>query len=99
MRLLLISNSTNAGEEYLDYPKYNIKEFLGERKVNALFIPFAAVTFSFDEYAEKVNNKFNEVGHEIVGIHTFDNPVQAIKDAEAIVVGGGNTFHLVKMMQ
>ncbi len=99
MRLLLISNSTNAGEEYLDYPKYNIKEFLGENKVKALFIPFAAVTFSFDEYAEKVNNRFNEVGHEVVGIHTFNNPIQAVKDAEAIVVGGGNTFHLVKMMQ
>ena len=99
MRLLLISNSTNAGEEYLDYPKYNIKEFLGESKVKALFIPFAAVTFSFDEYAEKVNNRFNEVGHEVVGIHTFNNPIQAVKDAEAIVVGGGNTFHLVKMMQ
>jgi len=39
MRLLLISNSTNPGEPYLDYPKNNIKEFLGEKPVKALFIP------------------------------------------------------------
>lgn len=44
MRLLLISNSTNPGEPYLDYPKNNIKEFLGKKPVKALFIPYAAVT-------------------------------------------------------
>jgi hypothetical protein len=32
MRLLLISNSTNAGEAYLDYPKHNIREFLGAKR-------------------------------------------------------------------
>ena len=39
MKLLLISNSTNAGEGYLDYPKNNIKEFLGSKSVKCLFIP------------------------------------------------------------
>jgi dipeptidase E len=46
MRLLLISNSTNPGEQYLDYPKRNIREFLGDKHIKALFIPYAAVTFS-----------------------------------------------------
>ena len=55
MKLLLISNSTNPGEPYLDYPKNTIKEFLGPKPVKALFIPFAAVTFSYDEYEEKVS--------------------------------------------
>jgi len=50
MRLLLISNSTNPGEPYLDYPKNNIKSFLGNKPVKALFIPYAAVTFSFDAF-------------------------------------------------
>ena len=58
MRLLLISNSTNAGEPYLDYPKNNIRDFLGTGKVKALFIPYAAITFSYDEYEEKVRNRF-----------------------------------------
>lgn len=99
MRLLLISNSTMAGEPYLDYPKYNIQQFLGSTAVKALFIPFAAVTFSFDEYEQKVNERFNEIGHRIVSIHHFDDPVQAVADAEAIVVGGGNTWQLVRMMR
>ena len=98
MRLLLISNSTNAGEEYLDYPKNNIKEFLGKEKTTCLFIPYAGVTFSFDEYEAKVKQRFNEIGHDIVSIHKFDNPVEAVKNAEAIVIGGGNTWHLTRML-
>jgi len=99
MRLLLISNSTNAGEAYLDYPKYNIKEFLGEKSKKALFIPYAAVTFSYDDYVKKVSERFNEIGHEIDPIHHYKNPVQAVNNAEVIVVGGGNTFQLIKIIQ
>jgi len=46
MKLLLISNSTMPGEAYLDYPKQDIKRFLGEKPLTALFIAYAAVTFS-----------------------------------------------------
>ncbi len=86
------------GEAYLDYPKYEIKKFLGKKPVTAVFIPFAAVTFSFDEYVEKVETRFQEIGHHVVGIHTFNDPIEAVRDAEAIVVGGGNTWQLVRMM-
>ncbi len=101
MRLLLISNSTNAGEAYLDYPKHEIKKFLGDKVKKVLFIPYAAVTFSFDEYQKKVQDRFSEIGYEVDSIHhyDYDKKKQAIKDAEAIVVGGGNTFHLTKLMQ
>ena len=99
MRLLLISNSTNPGEPYLDYPKYEIKKFLGEEPINALFIPYAGITFSHDEYEDKVNNRFSEINHKVTSIHHFDNPIKAIEDAEAIIVGGGNTWHMVKTLQ
>ena len=98
MRLLLISNSTMAGEPYLDYPKNNIKEFLGPNVKKTLFIPYAGITFSYDEYAAKVQERFDEIGYTVEGIHTFDDPVEAVKNAEAIVVGGGNTFHLVHQL-
>ncbi|MFA8433867.1 MAG: dipeptidase PepE [Marinifilaceae bacterium] len=98
MRLLLISNSTNAGEEYLDYPKYNIKEFLGDVPVKALFIPYAGVTVSFDDYEAKVKSRFNEVGHDVVSIHHFEDPVKAVEEADAIVVGGGSTWNLLHMI-
>ena len=99
MRLLLISNSTNPGEDYLDYPKKYIKDFLGEKAMNAIFIPYAAVTFSYEAYEEKVNARFAEIGHHVTSIHRFINPVEAIENADAIVVGGGNTWQLVKMLQ
>ncbi len=99
MRLLLISNSTNPGEDYLDYPKNNIKEFLGDKSMNAIFIPYAAVTFSFEEYEKKVNARFEEIGHHVTSIHRFINPIEAIENSDAIVVGGGNTWQLVKMLQ
>lgn len=94
MKLLLISNSTNAGEEYLAYPMPYIKEFLGNKSLNCVFLPYAAVTFSYDEYEEKVQKRFNEIGHEVKSIHQFSNPIEAIENADAIVVGGGNTFQL-----
>lgn len=98
MRLLLISNSTMPGEAYLDYPKYEIKRFLGEEPLSVLFIPYAAVTFSFDAYEQKVARRFAELGFKVKSIHHFSNPVEAVNQAEVIVVGGGNTWQLVRML-
>ncbi|HZK98064.1 MAG TPA: dipeptidase PepE [Prolixibacteraceae bacterium] len=98
MKLLLISNSTMHGEPYLDYPKHEIQKFLGDKMVTAVFIPYAAVTFSFDVYESKVEERFAEIGHHITSIHHFSDPVEAIQNAESIVVGGGNTWQLVRMM-
>lgn len=98
MKLLLISNSTNPGEAYLEYPKYEIQKFLGRETIEALFIPYAAVTFSYDEYEAKVNNRFAEIGHRVKSIHHFDDPKLAVEKAKAIIVGGGNTWKLVRML-
>lgn len=99
MRLLLLSNSTNPGEEYLGYSKNNIKAFLGDRATEALFIPYAAVTFSYDDYEAKVNNGLAGTGHTVKGIHRFQDPIKAVKEAKVIVVGGGNTWKLVRTMR
>jgi len=99
MKLLLISNSTNPGEPYLDYPKHRIKEFLGDKHVKALFIPYAAVTFSYDDYELKVRDRFREVGHDVISIHHYTDPVRAVQKAPAIVVGGGNTWMLLKLLR
>jgi dipeptidase E len=99
MRLLLISNSAKPGEKYLGYPGQYIKAFLGKNPVKALFIPWAAVTFSYDEYEGKVSERFRELGHEIISVHHFNNPAEAVEMASAIVVGGGNTWKLLKMIR
>lgn len=99
MRLLLISNSTNAGESYLEHASPVIKAFLREERTRVLFIPYAAVMFSFDEYEARVKEKFNEIGHDIESIHRFNDPAEAVKEARAIAVGGGNTWKLLKMIR
>jgi dipeptidase E len=105
-KLLLISNSTNYGEEYLEWPKIHIKNFLdciGAKRI--LFVPYAGIALSYDgleasydAYEERVSKVFHSLGFEIYSIHRESDPVQAVKDALAIVVGGGNTFHLVYML-
>jgi len=98
MNLLLLSNSTNYGEPYLEYPKQSIKTFLGEVRDKIVFIPFAGVTFSWDEYTDKVNDALADIGVNVLGIHTQDDPVKTVNEAEAIMVGGGNSFQLLQLL-
>lgn len=98
MKLLLISNSTNAGEEYLKYPVENIGRHL-QGVCEIVFVPYAAVTFSYDEYERKVQKRFDEIGVRVRSVHRAADPRKAIREAEAICVGGGNTFALTKKMQ
>ena len=98
MNLLLISNSTNAGEEYLKYPIAEIAKTLNGIS-EVVFIPYAAVTFSYDEYEAKVQARFNEIGIKVKSIHHALNKRNFLRNAEAVVIGGGNTFALLKKMQ
>ncbi len=98
MKLLLISNSTNAGEEYLRYPLPQIENFLqGIREI--VFVPYAAVTFSYAAYEKKVQARLAEIGIRVKSVHRAKDPAKMIREAEAICVGGGNTFALTKKMQ
>lgn len=104
--MLLISNSTNYGEAYLGWPRQHIKDFLDTTNAKeVLFIPYAGVNLSdkgleasFDIYEDKVAAVYKELGYTIKSIHKEADPVAAVQNAQAIAVGGGNTFHLVYMM-
>jgi dipeptidase E len=65
---------------------------------NVVFVPFAAVRFSYDEFVRKVAERFNPMGCEVHGIHAAPDPVAAVRAADAIAVGGGNTFQLLSRM-
>lgn len=99
MRLLLLSNSTNAGEAYLSYSKKDIKRFLGDNVLNILFIPYAAVTFSYDDYEQKVNGALEEVNIQVKSIHHYSDAYEAVIAADAIMIGGGNTWKLLKTLR
>ena len=98
MNLFLISHSTNAGEQYLQYPIKNIASFL-EGVTEVVFVPYAAVTFSYAAYEAKVQARFDEIGIKVRSVHRAKDPRKMIREAQAICVGGGNTFALTKKMQ
>lgn len=94
-RLLLISNSTLHGSGYLDHAESEIRKFLGELKT-VLFVPFAL--FDRDKYAATAQARFQRMGYELTSIHTAANPVQAVEETDAMFIGGGNTFRLLKTL-
>jgi dipeptidase E len=95
-RILLISNSTVYGRGYLDHVEKEIKAFLGAaRKV--LFFPFAL--FDRDAYTAKAKARFEAMGYSIEAAHAHPDPHKAIEQTDAIFVGGGNTFRLLKALQ
>lgn len=99
MNLLLISNSTNAGEAYLGWPRSYMKAFFEEMHVSeVLFVPYAGVSVGYDAYAKRVADVLSEMKVGLKSVHTFDHPVEAVAQAQCVLVGGGNTFHLVYEM-
>ncbi|MFV0505738.1 MAG: dipeptidase PepE [Bacteroidales bacterium] len=98
MKLLLLSNSTMKGEEYLRYPMPMISNFLGKESLKGAFIPYAGVTISYDDYESKVKLRFSELGHQIESVHKSDSPIDAVNNADFIVVGGGNSFMLLHQL-
>ena len=97
-RLLLFSNSTMAGTRYMEWASPLITSFLGPSVKEILFVPFAGVTITWDEYSKKVQEALPS--YTVRPIHqTGDGGraamVEAVKKTEAIMIGGGNTFHLL----
>ena len=96
MRILLISNSTVHGRGYLDHAEEELKNFLGNART-VLFFPFALA--DRDGYAAKATARFAEMGFTMTSAHSASDPVKAIAEIDAIFIGGGNTFRLLKALQ
>lgn len=94
-RLILFSTSTVFGGEYLDYAEGELRDFLG-RIGRVLFVPFALHDASV--YAGRVRKRFVQVGYELDSLHKASDMKEAVKSAEAIFIGGGNTFRLLKAL-
>ena len=91
---LLISASSYQDTGYLRHCKNWVKDFLGESgKEEILFIPYAGVRRSNDEYEQKVIDRLKN--KNIKSIHHYEDKISAIKNANSIAVGGGNTFMLL----
>jgi dipeptidase E len=92
-RILLISNSTLFGSGYLDHAENEIRDFLGGLR-RVLFVPFAQ--YDRDAYTAMARRRLELMGYELNSVHEAPNPKQAVETSEAVFIGGGNTFRLLK---
>lgn len=100
MNLLLLSNSTSdAG--YLAHALSEITALMQDQGVTApaVFVPFAGVTRDWDTYTRLVNDALAPIGVMLDSLHQAQDPVAAVENARLIVVGGGNTFNLLRELR
>jgi dipeptidase E len=95
-RVLLISNSTNHGEGFLDHCLAEIDDFLGEVR-RLLFVPFALR--DHPGYAARVATRLQAIGVAVDALSLDDVGRRLLDDAAAVFVGGGNTFRLLDKLQ
>lgn len=96
--IIIASTSTLHGGDYLEYLLPELAQHFKNCKT-LLFIPYARPGgISHEEYTAKVASAFAKINIAVKGIHEFQNPAEAIKNAEGIFTGGGNTFLLVTQL-
>ncbi|RSK42009.1 dipeptidase PepE [Mangrovimonas spongiae] len=96
--IILASTSTIHGSDYLDYILPELDIFFNDIE-DIIFIPYARPGgITHNEYTKKAQEAFKKINRTIIGLHQFDNPVEAISNAKAIFTGGGNTFLLVQQL-
>ena|SRR6185295_530660 len=95
-RLLLISNSTNHGQGYLDHVISEIDDFLGSVR-RLVFVPFALK--DREAYGAKIRDRLKAIGVEVRTLTADEVGRRLAQDAEAVFTGGGNTFRLLKTLQ
>jgi dipeptidase E len=94
-RLLLISNSTLHGSGYLDHCEDPLRDFLGPVR-RILFVPYALADRA--AYAARASERLGRMGYDTDSVHDAGQPAAAVSSAEAIFIGGGNTFRLLKTL-
>ncbi|MGH8399006.1 MAG: dipeptidase PepE [Gammaproteobacteria bacterium] len=97
-RLLLLSSSRTGGTGYLEHAHEFLRNFLNTRARTLLFVPFASVSRNYEDYLERTRKNFSSIGYDVAGLHSCSDPARAVSKAEALVVGGGNTFQLLQKL-
>jgi dipeptidase E len=95
MNVLMLSSSRYGDYEYLAYAHDWINQHLGDIS-NILFVPYAGVTVGWDAYTDMVRAALPNM--HVTGIHESDDPKTAMQSAQAILIGGGNTFNLLNLL-
>jgi dipeptidase E len=93
--LLLLSNSTAPGMRFLEHAIPAIRAMLGDR-ARLLFVPFASS--DPDAYTSVMRQALAPAGIEVTSLHRAGDPAAAVAGAQAVFVGGGNAFRLLRAL-
>jgi dipeptidase E len=103
--LLLLSNSRMPTTGYLEHAVAAIADALGGAK-NVLLIPYASIgaelPAAWDATLANVRTALAPLDLRITGIHRCESSsdaIDAINAADAIMVNGGNTYHLLHQLR
>jgi dipeptidase E len=91
---LMLSSSRVGNTPYLAHTIEFIAPLVANTK-KWIFVPYAGVSMGYDKYLDRVRTGLASLNIEITSLHDYGDPKQAIRDADGIFVGGGNTFHLL----
>lgn len=94
MDILAFSSSRSGKSGYLETAVPVIGNFLGDKILNIAFIPFASANKNYEEYTSKVREALTGLPY-IIHVVFPDNAESIIRNSEAVMVGGGNTFKLL----
>jgi len=94
-RLLLLSTSSVFGTGFLEHAFAELRDFLGPIN-RVLFVPYAVA--DRQGYAARARSALETLGYALDSIHEAASPRAAVTAAEAVFVGGGNTFRLLKTL-
>lgn len=98
-QILMMSSSRKGNLGFLAHADDQVHAVLRGRVESVLFVPYAGgITFSYDEYEARVKPTFDRLGYGLESIHRHKDARAAIEQAQAVVVGGGNTFALLDRM-
>ena len=91
MELLLLSNSTNYGEQMFSHASAAFADVASGDPV--VFVPYALA--DWDEYADRVTVALGAFDIDVVSAHRSSAPDRAIREAQVLLMGGGNSFRLL----
>ena len=97
LHLRLLSNSRDPDGRFLEWARPELAQFLGG-VATVTFVPYAGVTIGWDAYAARLREAFAAFNVGVSSVHEVPDAASAIASAEAIVVGGGNTFRLLEQL-
>ncbi len=96
--MLLLSNSRMPSTSYLEHAVDEIGALFGSAR-KLVLIPFASITKHYDDMTSQVQAALKPLDLQITGLHTCADPIAALREAEGILVNGGNTYHLLYQLR